>query len=58
MNTKNSAGFLIHHICDVELLFAKNVFGATDIKVQAKTLIAQYDTGEWTNLTDLLEYQQ
>lgn len=58
MNTKNSAGFLIRHICDVELLFAKNVFGATDIKVQAKTLIAQYDTGEWTNLTDLLEYQQ
>jgi len=58
MNTKNSAGFFIRHICDVELLFAKNVFGATDIKVQAKTLIAQYDTGEWTNLTDLLEYQQ
>ncbi|MGZ8549619.1 MAG: DinB family protein, partial [Chitinophagaceae bacterium] len=27
VNTKNSAGFLIRHIGDVELLFAKNVFG-------------------------------
>ena len=58
MNTKNSAGFLIRHIADVELLFAKNVFGATEIKVQAKTVIAQHDTGEWTNLAELLEYQQ
>jgi uncharacterized damage-inducible protein DinB len=57
-NTKNSAGFLISHIADVELLFAKNVFGATEIKVQAKTVIAQHDTGEWTNLAELLEYQQ
>jgi uncharacterized damage-inducible protein DinB len=57
-NTKNSAGFLIRHIGDVELLFAKNVFGATEIKVQAKTVIAQHDTGEWTNLAELLEYQQ
>ena len=58
VNTKNSAGFLIRHIADVELLFAKNVFGATDVKVSAKTLIAQHDTGEWTNLKELLEYQQ
>ena len=57
-NTKNSAGFLIRHIGDVELLFAKNVFGAADVKVQAKTVIAQHDTGEWINLTELLEYQQ
>jgi uncharacterized damage-inducible protein DinB len=57
-NTKNSAGFLIRHIGDVELLFAKNVFGATEVKVQAKTVIAQHDTGEWTNLAELLEYQQ
>jgi uncharacterized damage-inducible protein DinB len=56
--TKNSAGFLIRHIADVELLFAKNVFGATDLKVQAKTVITQHDTGEWTNLPELLEYQQ
>lgn len=53
--TKNTAGFLIRHITDVELLFAKNVFGATDIKVSAKTVIAQHDTGEWTNLQELLE---
>lgn len=58
INTKNSTGFLIRHIADVELLFAKNVFGATDVKVQAKTVIAQHDTGEWTNLKELLEYQQ
>lgn len=53
--TKNTAGFLIRHITDVELLFAKNVFGATDVKVSAKTVIAQHDTGEWTNLQELLE---
>lgn len=58
VNTKNSAGFLIRHIADVELLFAKNVFGATNLKVQAKTVIAQHDTGEWTNLQELLDYQQ
>ncbi|MEO8947141.1 MAG: DinB family protein, partial [Mucilaginibacter sp.] len=50
--------FLIRHIADVELLFAKNVFGATNLKVQAKTVIAQHDTGEWTNLQELLDYQQ
>lgn len=58
INTKNSAGFLIRHISDVELLFAKNVFGAAEVKVQAKTVIAQHDTGEWTNLKELLVYQQ
>jgi uncharacterized damage-inducible protein DinB len=58
INTKNSAGFLIRHIADVELLFTKNVFGAADVKVQAKTVIAQHDTGEWTNLAELLVYQQ
>src|SRR5664279_4610269 len=57
-NTKNSAGFLIRHIGDVELLFAKNVFGATYVKVQAKTVIAQHDTCEWTNLAELQDYQQ
>lgn len=58
INTKNSAGFLIRHIGDVELLFAKNVFGSAEVKVQAKTVIAQHDTGEWTNLAELLTYQQ
>lgn len=58
VNTKNSAGFLIRHIADVELLFAKNVFGATEVKVQAKTVITQHDSGEWTNLQELLDYQQ
>ncbi len=52
----NSIGFLIRHIGDVELLFAKNVFGASQTKVIAKTVIAQKDTGEWTRLNDLLVY--
>lgn len=54
----NSVGFLIRHIADVELLFAKNVFNATDVEVHARTLIAQKDSGEWTNLSELLSYQQ
>ncbi|QEH41221.1 DinB family protein [Chitinophaga sp. XS-30] len=58
INTRNSAGFLIRHIGDVELLFAKNVFGAADLMVSAKTVIAQHDTGEWVNPGELLEYQQ
>jgi uncharacterized damage-inducible protein DinB len=58
VNTKNSAGFLIRHIGDVEMLFAKNVFGESTLKVQAKTVAAQRDTGEWTNLQELLDYQQ
>lgn len=52
----NSVGFLIRHIGDVELLFAKNVFGAADVKVTAKTVIDKYDTGEWTNLVELKDY--
>lgn len=52
----NSIGFLIRHIGDVELLFAKNVFGAQEVKVIAKTVIAQKDTGEWTNRAELLDY--
>ncbi|MCP9768562.1 DinB family protein [Lacihabitans sp. LS3-19] len=52
----NSVGFLLRHIGDVELLFSKNVFGAADIKVTAKTVIDKRDTGEWTNLGELIEY--
>lgn len=53
-NSPNSAGFLIRHIAEVELIFAKNVFGNTHIKVDARTLKAQKDTGEWTDLDSLL----
>jgi uncharacterized damage-inducible protein DinB len=53
--TQNSVGFLIRHIGDVELLFAKNVFGSK-LTVSAKTIIAQHDTGEWTDLPSLLAY--
>lgn len=55
-NSPNSIGFLIRHIADVELLFAKNVFGAQNVKVIAKTVIEKKDTGEWTNLEELLAY--
>lgn len=54
----NSAGFLIRHIADVELLFAKNVFKYNEVKVIAKTVIDQRDTCEWTDLGELLQYQQ
>ena len=54
----NSIGFLVRHIGDVELLFAKNVFGLKDVQVHAKTVIAQHDTGEWTDLAALTAYVQ
>ena len=53
---QNSIGFLIRHIGDVELLFGKNVFGDKDIHVTAKTVIDQKDTGDWTDLSELLTY--
>jgi uncharacterized damage-inducible protein DinB len=52
----NSVGFLIRHIGDVELLFAKNVFGDISVKVTAKTVIDKRDTGEWTDLEALKNY--
>ncbi|WP_288982611.1 DinB family protein [uncultured Flavobacterium sp.] len=52
----NSVGFLIRHIGDVELLFAKNVFGASEVKVVAKTVIDKFDSGEWTDVESLKEY--
>lgn len=55
-SSPNSIGFLIRHIGDVELLFAKNVFGDFNVKVVAKTVIEKHDTGEWTNLQELKEY--
>ncbi len=57
-NTKNTAGFLIRHIADVELLFAKNVFGAMNLKVHAQTVMDQKDTGVWINIEELMIYEQ
>lgn len=57
-NSPNSLGFLIRHIGDVELLFAKNVFGNNSLKVTAKTVIQKRDTGEWNDLEALKEYVQ
>ena len=56
-DSPNSAGFLMRHIADVELLFARNVFKLADVSVSAKTVIAQRDTGEWTDLQELVDYQ-
>ena len=53
----NRAGFLIRHIAEVEMLFAKNVFGSEGVKVHAKTVIAKQDTGEWDNLQELFAFQ-
>lgn len=52
----NSLGFLIRHIGEVELLFAKNVFGDHTVKVIAKTVIDKRDTGEWNDLEELKLY--
>lgn len=52
----NSIGFLVRHIGDVELLFAKNVFGDASVKVIAKTVIDKRDTGEWTDFVSLKKY--
>lgn len=57
-DSPNSAGFLIRHIADVELLFGKNVFGSNNIKVTAKTVIDKADLGEWTHLQELTDYVQ
>ncbi|MBL7983007.1 MAG: DinB family protein [Flavobacteriales bacterium] len=54
----NSAGFLIRHIGDVELLFAKNVFGLQGVNVHASTVAKGHDTGEWTDLDALKAYVQ
>ena len=54
--SSNSIGFLLQHIADVELLFSKNVFKSLDINVRAKTIIEKKDTGEWTNLIEILAY--
>jgi len=55
-NSTNSIGFLIRHIGDVELLFAKNVFGDSSVKISAKTGIDKIDTGEWTDVEVLKKY--
>jgi uncharacterized damage-inducible protein DinB len=55
-NSPNSVGFLIRHIGEVELLFAKNVFGDSSVKVSAKTVIAKQDSGEWTDFESLKSY--
>jgi uncharacterized damage-inducible protein DinB len=54
----NSAGFLVRHIGDVELLFAKNVFGLQGVIVHASTVAKGHDTGEWTDLAALKAYVQ
>jgi uncharacterized damage-inducible protein DinB len=54
----NSIGFLVRHIGDVELLFAKNVFGLKDVQVHASTVAKGHDTGEWTDLAELKAYVQ
>jgi len=52
----NSIGFLVRHIGDVELLFAKNVSGLKEVQVHASTVAKGHDTGEWTDLAALKAY--
>ncbi len=51
----NCIGFLLKHIGEVEQLFARNVFGL-DIKGSIETLGVGKDKGQYTNLTQLLDY--
>lgn len=53
-----SAGWLLRHIAEVELMFAKNVF-ERDLKVKAKTIgsIAK-DRGQFNKLSPLLDLIQ
>lgn len=55
-DSPNSVGFLIRHIGEVELLFAKNVFGNSSVKISAETIKAQHDTGQWTDLDELKNF--
>ena len=55
-SSPNSIGFLLRHIGDVELLFAKNVFKQTNLQVKAQTVIDGKDLGNWRDLTDLIAY--
>lgn len=57
-DSPNSVGFLMRHIAEVELLFAKNVFKLDDVRITAKTVIDGKDTGKWTDLSDLKEINQ
>lgn len=52
----NSIGFLLRHIAEVELLFSKNVFKEDELSIKAKTVIAKKDTGEWTNLEEIIDF--
>lgn len=54
-NDSNTVGWLMRHIAEVELLFAKNVFGR-ELKLKAQTIgsIAK-DHGQFNELEPLLE---
>ena len=54
----NSLGFLVRHMGEVELLFAKNVFDEKSVKVTAKTVMEKQDNGQWTDLEDLQNYTE
>ncbi len=54
----NSAGSLVRHIGDVELLFAKFMYGPQGVTVHASTVAKGRDTGEWTDLAALKAYVQ
>lgn len=43
-------------ITNVELLFCENVFSESSIRVTSKTAIEKRNTGEWTDLGALKNY--
>ncbi len=54
--TGNSVGFIIRQIGDVEVYFARHIFGMEKIKEFSTSRIVHYDSGEWTNLDKLKAY--
>jgi hypothetical protein len=55
-NTMDSVGFIVRRIGDVELFFARKIFGRRMIKPAADIRITQYDSGEYVNLEKLKTY--
>lgn len=52
----NSIGWLLRHIAEVELLFAKNIFGLP-LQVKLQTVGKNvYDRGNFTDLAELLAF--
>jgi uncharacterized damage-inducible protein DinB len=53
--SENSIGYLVRHICDMEMIFVKNAFNPA-FENNPITVNEKKDTGVWTNLNELRSY--